>query len=712
MAVPLEFTLLGQMRITYDSKLVTGFVSNKAQALLCYLALTGQPHPRDDLAALLWSDMPETEAKANLRVVLCNLRQLLPDYIHVDRKTVVFNPQDACSIDATAFQARLQQYDPAHEATITALHTAVNLYQGDLLHGLQPRGALLFEEWLLLQREHLRQQVMQSYYTLAAHHMGRAEYAEALQHTTRLIKMEPWHEEAHRQAMLLFTLSGQRSLALAQYKTCQQILHQELGVEPEEETVALYQRIKAGTMSVTAAVKPLAASWPEPASSLPLLPFVGRGDEFAWLMGQSEVVRAGNGGLTLLQGAAGSGKTYLAEALLRFVATTEALLLRTRCQDFTHVVPYQPVIDLLRTVSKLVPTVFDALPDYWLIALRQLLPELHTLKPNLAPALLVSEALGRQHLFEAVAVLLTELERRYGAVVVFCDDFHNADSETIDLLTYLVHRCQGAQIWYLGAYRTEAVTPGHPLTQLCQDLRRSHRLAQLELGPLSLDATRQLVESLGGLEQPALTLLSAELYRASGGNPFLLTHMLEDLVQRGILCSVRGSWWLNAYRLATETEHVPPVIQALILEQVSQLPPEVQAVLHLAAVIGPAFDRDLLTKAAVGDSQAVGQWLELLLAGRLVRELTVPAQSSPHRYGNFSELHYEFANLLIWRTIYNQLSEGERRRLTDQVAAANRVAATATRNATLSRRHRKTRTATCSLLARAWGGAELTLTTD
>ena len=62
----------------------------------------------------------------------------------------------------------------------------------------------------------------------------------------RQVELEPWRESAHRQWMRALALSGQRSAALAQYEACRRILAEELGVEPEAETTALYERIRGG----------------------------------------------------------------------------------------------------------------------------------------------------------------------------------------------------------------------------------------------------------------------------------------------------------------------------------------------------------------------------------------------------------------------------------------------------------------------------------
>src|SRR5918997_1422020 len=73
MVEALHLQVLGGLRITKGEVPVTGFVSSKAPALLCYLAVTARPHFRTELAALFWSEWTETDARTSLRRVLGNL---------------------------------------------------------------------------------------------------------------------------------------------------------------------------------------------------------------------------------------------------------------------------------------------------------------------------------------------------------------------------------------------------------------------------------------------------------------------------------------------------------------------------------------------------------------------------------------------------------------------------------------------------------------
>ena len=92
MANQLEIRLFGGLRIAQDGVPLTAFMSNKVPALLAYLAVTGRAQRRDDLAALLWGEMPDVDARNNLRQAIANLRRLLEPHLIITRDTVELNP--------------------------------------------------------------------------------------------------------------------------------------------------------------------------------------------------------------------------------------------------------------------------------------------------------------------------------------------------------------------------------------------------------------------------------------------------------------------------------------------------------------------------------------------------------------------------------------------------------------------------------------------
>ncbi len=338
----LSLSFLGGMQVARRGEPITGFISAKAQALLCYLAVTGQPHLRSALASLLWGDWPEASALTNLRQVLHNLRHLIGPHLIVTRHSVAFNREQPYWLDVEAFRAAWQRVwtgrdepkPPFGRADWESLRQAAELYRGDFLAGFQVRDAPVFEEWALLQRERLHRQAYEVFQALAAHHAARLEYPAAIEYITRQLALEPWREEAHRYLMLLLARSGQRSAALAQYETCRRILAEELGVMPSPETTALYERIR--TMEFTR-FRPLPR---QPT------PFVGREEELAEL---GRLLADPDCHLLTLVGPGGIGKTRL------------ALQAASRNKDhFLHGACFVP-LEAVPSAALLVPAIADAL---------------------------------------------------------------------------------------------------------------------------------------------------------------------------------------------------------------------------------------------------------------------------------------------------------------------------------------------------------------
>jgi DNA-binding SARP family transcriptional activator/predicted ATPase len=296
MTAKLELSLLGTVAITLNGKGVGGHIPAKSRALLCYLAVTGHPYSREKLAGLLWGDRPETRAKASLRKSLSSLRKLCEDALIITRQTVAFNRDSDYWLDVEAFESALAEDDPASQE-LQPLREAMGLYRGEFLEGFSVRQALVFEEWVLAERERLRQLAIEALHRLSEACAARGEHAAGIEYTNRLLALEPWQEEAHRQLMILLARSGQQSAALAQYETCRRILAEELGVEPLPETQALYHRLKTRREASPQNLPP------------PTTPFVGRQAELAQI---AHYLDQADCRLLTLIGAGGIGKTRLA----------------------------------------------------------------------------------------------------------------------------------------------------------------------------------------------------------------------------------------------------------------------------------------------------------------------------------------------------------------------------------------------------------------
>ena len=239
----LKLALLGRLQLSWDDQPLNQLVSAKAQALLCYLAVTGQPHSRQALAGLLWGELPEADARRNLRGVVMKLRQFVETHLIITNQTLAFDVNSAYWLDVAQLTATVEQ---GQVANVHTLQEAVGLYRGEFMADFQVGFAPAFEEWLAWQRTALREAVLAGYGRLAQLCAEQSQYAEGIDYLRQLLQIDTVREEAHRQLMLLLALNGQRALALTQYDLCRGILLTELSVEPSWETVKLAERIREG----------------------------------------------------------------------------------------------------------------------------------------------------------------------------------------------------------------------------------------------------------------------------------------------------------------------------------------------------------------------------------------------------------------------------------------------------------------------------------
>lgn len=213
----------------------------KERALLAFLAIpAGESRSRDKLAGLLWSDRGDTQARESLKQAVFKLRKSLdgvqPSPLRAEREFVTLERQ-AVTVDVTEFEQLID------EGTMEALVRAAALYRGDLLDGLDLRDPA-FDEWLLMEKQRLRDLARQALAKLIDWHMSGGAHDQAAAVARRLLAIDPLQEGAHRALMQVYSAQGQTALALKQYQLCCDALQNEVGARPEAETEQLYQSIR------------------------------------------------------------------------------------------------------------------------------------------------------------------------------------------------------------------------------------------------------------------------------------------------------------------------------------------------------------------------------------------------------------------------------------------------------------------------------------
>lgn len=327
----LTLTLFGPFQATVDGAVLTDFATDKIRALLAYLAVAAdKPHRREALATLLWPEYSDAIALRNLRQSLHRLRQTLDgvdatlsaELLTVTRQTITLHSQ-LLQVDTAQFQQRLQgvaahDHHALHtcDHCLAALRTAVDGVQGAFLAGFLVEGAIAFDEWQNIQREHWQRQQTAALRQLTIAYEKRQAYELMYGFAMRLLALEPWREEAHQWAMRALAHSGQRTEALAHYERCRAVLLAELGVEPSEATSALYAQIRRDGFAPTAAPVALTSAAPPQLSGFPQShgKFLGRTQELAQLTGY---LTDPDCRLVTLIGPGGSGKSRLAVEVAR-----------------------------------------------------------------------------------------------------------------------------------------------------------------------------------------------------------------------------------------------------------------------------------------------------------------------------------------------------------------------------------------------------------
>ena len=236
----LELVLLGGFHASAAGNSID-IAGRKERALLAILAMPpGEPRAREKLAALLWSDRSDKQARDSLKQALLRLRKsfgsLRPLPMVTDRASVALKRAEV-AVDVQKFEQLVTAGTPED------LAGATELYRGDLLEGLDVRDPA-FEEWLLFERQRLRDQARDALSRLLAYHMAGDASAQASVAARRLLALDPLHESAHRALMQIYAQQGQSALALKQYQLCCDALQAQLGVKPEAETERLYQSIQ------------------------------------------------------------------------------------------------------------------------------------------------------------------------------------------------------------------------------------------------------------------------------------------------------------------------------------------------------------------------------------------------------------------------------------------------------------------------------------
>lgn len=594
----LKLHLFGAPRMEADGEPVS-FDTRKAFALLAYLALH-EPQHRDILGTLLWPDQDATHARGALRRTLSAVKKPLADDALVATRDLVGLVPGSIWVDVVEFRSAVEQGDCERAA---ALHI------DEFLSGFALNGAPAFDDWIVVERESLRRAAARCLATLGRAALADGDHEKALAHLRRWLSLDPLDESAHRSLIEAYVATGDRAAALRQYDACVRVLEEELAVAPLEETTALYESIKGGTVSVPRSrTRSIAVS----------IPFVGRSAEVQRIL---DAIGEAAIRTIVVEGEAGIGKSAVLDEVVR---RTEAVCHEVRCHEEEKDQAFGVAARILRGLIEESSTrSVRALEDGPTVQAARLVPEIRTLRPDLPEAGALSDPGARTAFFEGVWQVLLALTGNEPTLLIV-DDAHWLDEGSFELIAFGLRRADLGAFQIALAWRSEEVTRNHALRRLVDDLTRTTGALGLSLSRLQRSDVEVLVDAAAPNEGD---VLAAALFEESEGVPFFIVEYLRA-------------------HLAGE----PPTggVEGFVRSQVARLTPLAGQVLSAGSVLGRSTDLDLLREVAGRNEDEIADAVEELTDRHLLVERTEG---------------YDFAHEKVRQVVYSDISLARRRLL-------------------------------------------------
>jgi DNA-binding SARP family transcriptional activator/tetratricopeptide (TPR) repeat protein len=668
----LQIRVLGPLEIAWGGRVVDlGGV--KARALIARLLIDrGLIVSVDRLVDSLWGDHDGEGAEIALRSTISRLRKRLrqagaPEDLIVTRAPgyaleVASQTTDVFVFEQMVADGRrlLGRRRPSESWRL--LNAAQELWRGSAYSEVRD------EPFARAEARRLEELLLAAIETRIDAEMTLGRHESLIGELETLTGEHPMRERLWSQRMLALYRSGRQAEALRVFQDLRSTLVSELGIEPGQDVSWMEHAILAQepALSFPVPVEP-AAGAPDAEDDLdegaagsasgyrvriPTSPnegpLVGRERESALLRDWWASVGRGDGGLLLVDGDPGIGKTRLVGELARAVENDGTLVLWGRC-DEDPVAPFQPFAEALgRYFHAESADRISRMPDWQLAELSRLVLRLRQYAPPFEEDAGDPEN-NRFRFFEAVTATLSELSSN-GTLLLAIDDLHWADQPTLLLMRHVLRNIDRAKLGLVGMYIDTEVSSDHRLRPALADLRSDLSVDTVHLQGLSEDGVEQLVR---GWESAPGDLVP-RLHKLTDGNPLFLEEMLRQLTERDTGQANDGG------EAPVPADLDPPeAIRELVARRVSRLPENVIYLLQAAAVSGQECEASIVAEAAeLSPDQQLDafDWAE---ESRLLR-----------RVGGLVRDRYAFSHALVRDAIYGELLRGRRVRYHHKIALA------------------------------------------
>jgi len=390
-------------------------------------------------------------------------------------------------------------------------------------------------------------------------------------------------------------------------------------------------------------------------------PLVGRDAELARLKELVDRTIAGGGGVVLLSGPLGIGKTRLAEEMMTYARLRGVTVVAANAYESAP--PYEPFARALHDVARGIDSeTLAARLGEFAPELVALIPELARQLPRVADRPQGSPEDRKSRLFAGVANLLAATAAQ-SSVVIFFDDMHSADAATVELLQHVARRSAAGRILLVVSYRPDDIpaTPaGRLFTQVAHSLGREAFCASIPLRTLAEEQVTDLIERMARHPRRPV-LFGRRMFEVTEGNPYFIEEVIKGLFERGTLYIKDGAWTTD---LDTDNRgvadysflEVPTSVQTAVETRLRHLDDHSRQVLTLAAVVGSQFSFDVLLAITELEEATLLDRVEEAIRGQLIKEVRQAGEDV-----------YEFAQPMLRQVLYEAIPRRRRRLLHRQV---------------------------------------------
>lgn len=373
---------------------------------------------------------------------------------------------------------------------------------------------------------------------------------------------------------------------------------------------------------------------------------VGRDSELSTLEDALLGAVRGDGGVVIVGGEAGMGKTRLVNALAMRAKRLGCHVVSGGCSEAELSLPYLPFLEAIGNylasadVAQLRERLGPAAEE-----LAQLFPQMGRPVPSGT-----DPTQAKLRLFESILLLLRDAARSR-ALLVILEDVQWADPTTRELLDYSTRRLRSTNVLVVATYRSDEMHRKHALLPTIQGWRRTGQAEVVELEPLDAPDVAEMMCAI--FEESSVSDEFRDLlYERSEGNPFVIEEMLRDALDRGDIYRTETGW----DRKALAEMRIPRTVRDTILQRLERLNREDVSVLSAASVMGRSFDlKSLAAVAGVDESSALSA-LETSVSAQLLEE------------DDRTSGRYHFRHALTREAIYEDLVVPRRQQLHSRVA--------------------------------------------